>query len=48
MTFVVIVVIVVVIAAVVLGLLRWQRQHQLDQLKSQFGSEYDRTVRRTR
>ena len=44
MTFVVIVVIVVVVAAVILGLMRWQRQHRSDQLKSQFGSEYDRTV----
>ena len=44
MTFVVVVLIVVVIAVVVLGLLRWQRKHRSDQLKSQFGSEYDRTV----
>ena len=44
MTFVVIVVIVVVVALVILGLMRWQRQHRSDQLKSQFGSEYDRTV----
>jgi len=44
MTLIVIIVIVAVVAVVVLGLMRWQRQHRSDQLKSQFGSEYDRTV----
>ena len=44
MELVVIVVIVIVVAVVILGLMRWQRQRRSDQLKSQFGSEYDRTV----
>ena len=32
------------VAVVILRWMRWQRQRRADQLTSQFGSEYDRTV----